>query len=162
MWIRTASLEDLETISAMLSETWHATYDGIYGREKVEELTRNWHSVPALKSRLTKPRSEFIVADDGEEISGMAFISQVDHEESMLHQLYVRPTAQGQGVGRMLLVECESVFPDVRRIRLEVEEANARAVTFYEANGFRQIGVNPDCGVKGSGIPAMIMEKTIW
>ncbi|WP_421859112.1 GNAT family N-acetyltransferase [Oricola sp.] len=162
MWVRTASQDDLETISAMLSETWHDTYDAIYGKDKVAELTAAWHSVQALKQRLTKPRSEFIVCDDGAEISGMAYVSQVDTETSMLHQLYVRPSTQGQGVGKMLLIEVESCFPDVRKIRLEVEEANDRAVKFYEVNGFRQTATTPDCGVKGSGIPAVIMEKVIW
>ena len=162
MWVRTASQDDLETISAMLSETWHDTYDAIYGKDKVAELTAAWHSVQALKQRLTKPRSEFIVCDDGAEISGMAYVSQVDTETSMLHQLYVRPSTQGQGVGKMLLIEVESCFPDVRKIRLEVEEANDRAVRFYEVNGFRQTATTPDCGVKGSGIPAVIMEKVIW
>ena len=162
MWLRTASLDDLETISAMLSETWHDTYDGIYGREKVAELTKSWHSVPALKQRITKPRSEFIVCDDGAEIAGMAYVTHVDFETSMLHQLYVRPTAQGAGVGKMLLIEVEGCFPDVRKIKLEVEEANDRAVKFYEANGFKRAGTTPDCGVKGSGIPAVLMEKVIW
>ena len=162
MWLRTASLDDLETISAMLSETWHDTYDGIYGKEKVAELTEAWHSVAALKQRLTKPRSEFIVCDDGAEITGMAFVSQVDAETSMLHQLYVRPTAQRQGVGRKLLIEVEACFPDVRKIRLEVEEANERALAFYQREGFNRVGMTPDCGVKGSGIPAVIMEKVIW
>ena len=162
MWVRTASLDDLAVISAMLSETWHDTYDGIYGREKVAELTKAWHSVDALKSRLTKPRSDFIVVDDGAEIGGMAYVSQVDGETSMLHQLYVRPGQQGQGLGEKLLIEAEACFPDVRKIRLEVEEANNRAVKFYERNGFRMVGTTPDCGVKGSGIPAVIMEKVIW
>ncbi|MCI5075843.1 GNAT family N-acetyltransferase [Oricola sp.] len=146
----------------MLTETWHDTYDSIYGKEKVAELTAAWHSVDALKQRMTKPRSEFVVCDDGAEISGMAFVSQIDADTSMLHQLYVRPAAQGAGVGKKLLIEVEACFPDVRKIRLEVEEANDRAVDFYGRNGFKKAGTTPDCGVKGSGIPAVIMEKVIW
>ena len=162
MWVRSASQEDLETISKMLTETWHDTYDKIYGREKVTELTSKWHSVPALKQRLNKPLSEFIICDDGAEIGGMAYASQTDNETTMLHQLYVRPETQGQGLGRTLLIEVEACFPDVRKIRLEVEEANERALKFYEANGFKVVGSTPDCGVKGSGIPAAIMDKVIW
>ncbi len=162
MWVRTASHDDLPVISAMLTETWHDTYDEIYGRDKVAELTRAWHSVAALKSRLNKPRSEFIVIDDGAEIGGMAYVSQIDTETSMLHQLYVRPSLQGQGLGEKLLVEAEACFPDMRKVRLEVEEANTRAIKFYERQGFKQVGTTPDCGVKGSGIPAVIMEKVIW
>ena len=162
MWVRTASSEDLTVISAMLTETWHDTYDSIYGHDKVTELTTAWHSVDSLKQRLTKPRSEFIVTDDGAEISGMAYVSQVDNETAMLHQLYVRPPQQGQGLGEKLLIEAEACFPDVRKIRLEVEEANNRAIKFYQNNGFKQVDTTPDCGVRGSGIPAIIMEKVIW
>ncbi|MEM0900361.1 MAG: GNAT family N-acetyltransferase [Pseudomonadota bacterium] len=162
MWVRTASPTDLETISAMLTETWHDTYDEIYGINKVTELTNAWHSVSALTQRLKKPRSEFIIVDDGAEIGGMAYVSQLDGETCMLHQLYVRPSQQGRGLGETLLVEAESCFPDVRRIRLEVEEANERAVKFYERKGFKRVGASSDCGVKGSGIPAIIMEKAFW
>lgn len=162
MWLRTASRDDLDTVSAMLSDTWHHTYDAIYGRQKVSELTNAWHSVAALKQRLTKPLSEFIVADDGAEIAGMAFASQIDQTVTMLHQLYVRPSMQGRGIGQMLLVEIEGSFPNIRRFRLEVEEANQRAVEFYRQNGYVHAGSTPDCGVKGSGIPAVIMEKALW
>lgn len=162
MWVRSASQEDLETVSNMLTETWHDTYDKIYGREKVAELTSQWHSVAALKQRLNKPRSEFIICDDGAEIGAMAFASQIDNETTMLHQLYVKPNTQGQGLGQKLLIEVEACFPDVRKIQLEVEEANDRAIKFYEANGFKMTGATQDCGVKGSGIPAVVMEKVIW
>lgn len=162
MWVRTASLDDLETVSSMLTETWHDTYDQIYGHEKVAELTSQWHSIPALKQRLSKPRSEFIICDDGAEIGAMAYATQIDNETAMLHQLYVRPNTQGQGLGQKLLIEVEACFPDVRKIRLEVEEANDRAIGFYQNNGFKKVGTTPDCGVKGSGIPAIIMEKVIW
>ena len=59
----------------------------------------------------------------------------------MLHQLYVRPAHQGHGIGGMLLdeiLELLSRTPSV--IRLEVEEANSRAIAFYEAYGFAQTG----------------------
>jgi len=48
------------------------------------------------------------------------------------------------------------------RCSLEVEEANDRAIAFYEREGFKRVDTTPDCGVKGSGIPAVIMEKVIW
>ena len=51
MFVRTASERDLETIKALLVETWHATYDAIYGVERVNEITTEWHSVAALKAK---------------------------------------------------------------------------------------------------------------
>jgi ribosomal protein S18 acetylase RimI-like enzyme len=162
VFIRTAGARDLEAIRALLVETWHDTYDAIYGRERVTEITDDWHSIAALTERLDKPNSEFIVADDGAGIRGMAFASLRDDGKTvMLHQLYVSPAQQGKGVGGLLLDEIEAAFPDADKVRLEVEEANATAVAFYLAQGFSQVGRTANCGKEQSGIPALIYERPI-
>ena len=160
MFVRTAGERDLPAIRDLLVETWHATYDGIYGAKRVSEITGEWHSLPALKTRLARPNSEFLVADDGREIGGMAFAAAAsDGKTVMLHQLYVRPSRQRRGVGRMLLCEIEDSFPDAERLRLEVEEANLPAVKFYRSHGFVQTGRTAHCGAESSNIPAALYEK---
>ena len=162
MFVRTASERDLETIKALLAETWHATYDAIYGVERVNEITAEWHSLAALKAQVVKPNSEFLVADDGKQIAGMAFAAATsDAKLVMLHQLYVRPGNQGGGIGRMLLDEVEQCFPEARTLRLEVEEANVQAIRFYTANGFVRAGTTANCGTEQSGIPALVFEKRL-
>jgi ribosomal protein S18 acetylase RimI-like enzyme len=123
MFVRTAGERDLKAVRDLLVETWHATYDDIYGVEKVNQITGEWHSLAALRARIDKPRSEFVLADDGRAIAGMAFASVVDGGKTvMLHQLYVRPAMQGRGIGGLLLDEVESAFPEAEKVRLEVEE----------------------------------------
>lgn len=160
MFVRTAGERDLEAVRALLVETWHATYDGIYGTAKVTEITDEWHSVARLKQRLGEPNSEFLVADDGKAIAGVAF-AQAQDETVKLRQLYVRPAMQGRGIGGMLLDEIEGCFPDARKVRLEVEPANERAVAFYLAQGFVETGTVSDCGRQGSGIAASVYERPI-
>lgn len=162
MFVRTASERDLETIKALLAETWHATYDAIYGVERVNQITAEWHSLASLKARLVRPNSEFLVADDGKQIGGMAYAAATtDPKVVVLHQLYVRPANQGAGIGRDLLDEIEQSFPEARVLRLEVEEANAGAIRFYAANGFFRAGETANCGAEQSGIPALIFEKQL-
>jgi ribosomal protein S18 acetylase RimI-like enzyme len=162
MFVRTAGPRDLPAIRALLVETWHDTYDAIYGRERVTAITDDWHSIPSLQARLDKPNSEFVVADDGKAIAGMAFASAIDEGKTvMLHQLYVLPARQGGGIGGLLLDEIESAFPDADKVRLEVEEANANAVAFYLGQGFSQVGRTANCGKEQSGIPALIYERPI-
>ena len=161
MFVRTASERDLAAIRTLLVETWHATYDAIYGARRVSEITDDWHSIASLKARLNRPNSEFLVADDGKRIGGMAYASATtDPKVILLNQLYVRPDCQRQGIGQSLLDEIEASFPEARTLRLEVEEANAPAIGFYEANGFRPAGRTVDCG-GGSGIPALVLEKRL-
>lgn len=160
MFVRTAGERDLEAIRDLLVETWHATYDAIYGAEKVSQINDEWHSPKALRARLDKPRSEFLVADDGVAIAGVAY-AEASGETALLKQLYVRPSMQGRGVGGLLLDEVEGSFPEARKLQLEVEEANGKAVTFYVAQGFAKVGMTSDCGSAGSGIAAAIYERPI-
>ncbi len=48
-------------------ETWHATYDGIYGWQRVAEITNAWHSLENLQAQLERG-DIFMVALLGEEI----------------------------------------------------------------------------------------------
>ena len=162
MFVRTASERDLAAVRALLVETWHATYDAIYGVERVTEITDDWHSIASLKARMGRPNSEFLVADDGKTIGGMAYAAATtDPKLVMLHQLYVLPSFQGKGIGKMLLDEIEESFPDARTLRLEVEAANTAALAFYRANGFAEASTTANCGAAQSGIPALVFEKAI-
>lgn len=162
-FVRTASERDLAKVSALLGETWHATYDALYGAAKVDELTGKWHSVPALKARLARRDAEFVVADNGRDIGGMGYaaMSETLKKGVVLHQLYVHPSFQRQGIGREMFAELETCFPDAEFMQLEVEPQNAAALSFYEAHGFRKIGETANCGDGQSGIAAIIMEKPL-
>jgi ribosomal protein S18 acetylase RimI-like enzyme len=162
MFVRAAAAPDLPAIRALLVETWHATYDGIYGSEKVTAITDDWHSIAALQARLDRLDAEFVVADDGVEIAGMAFASAADGGKSVqLSQLYVRPGRQGQGIGGLLLDEIVDSYPDAETVRLEVDPANPRAVAFYRAQGFVEVGRTENCGKDQSGLPALVMERAL-
>ena len=161
--MRTASERDLAKVSALLGETWHATYDALYGAAKVEELTEKWHSVPALKARLARKDAEFVVADNGKDIGGMGYaaMSETLKKGVVLHQLYVHPSFQRQGIGRDMFAELETCFPDAEFMQLEVDPQNRAALSFYEGLGFRKIGETSNCGDGQSGIAAIIMEKPL-
>ncbi len=161
MFVRTAGDRDLAAIRALLVETWHATYDAIYGTERVTEITDKWHSIASLKTRLTRPNSEFLVADDGKRIGGVAFAESVDGGGSVvLKHLYVLPSLQGRGIGGMLLDEVIDSFPEAHAIRLEVDEQNTRAIAFYEANGFvRSADVGEHAGA--SGKPTLVYRRPL-
>jgi ribosomal protein S18 acetylase RimI-like enzyme len=158
-YIRTASDRDLPAVQKLLGVCWHATYDGIYGRERVSAITAEWHSIASLKARLEKPYSEFIVAEGPDGIAGMAYASQSDPAFAALYQLYIVPKAQGRGLGAEMLAEIEAAFPDAKVIRLEVEAANEKAVRFYERNGFETVSRTENCGKEESGIAALLMQK---
>ncbi|WP_367714636.1 GNAT family N-acetyltransferase [Nitratireductor sp. GISD-1A_MAKvit] len=161
-FVRTASERDLAVVRALLVDTWHDTYDAIYGSARVAEISDAWHSLDALKARLKQPNSEFVVADNGRLIGGMAFAAtRNDGREICLHQLYVHPQFQGRGIGMALFSEIAQCFPQAREISLEVEEANSRARAFYEHLGFVEMGRSDDCGGAGFDLPALIYRRPV-
>eukprot|EP00913_Durusdinium_trenchii_P021294 g20007.t1 len=146
--------EDVAKIRSLLEETFHATYDGFYGAETVTRLVGAWHSAAAIRSRLQKKDGEFLVADDGRQIGGIGYAAAYPKmaKTVMLHQLYVQPAHQGEGVGRDIFAELETCFPDAEIMRVEVALPNKRAVSFYERLGFVElIAIFADDNVGGHG-----------
>lgn len=159
VFIRSATAKDLPQVEALLRRAFHAAYDSIHGAERIEDVSREWHSQSELKAQLSRAWSEFLLADTGTDIVGIAYASQNSEEFVMLHQLYVDPSMTGQGIGAELLTECFEAFPEAKAFRLEVDEKNPRAVAFYEGFGFKEISRTQNCGREGSNMPAIIMER---
>ena len=115
-----------------------------------------------MKDRIEKKGGEFLVADNGRQIGGMAYASMSAKmsKTALLHQLYVGPEFQRQGVGRDLFAELETCFPDAEIMRLEVEPKNTVAIAFYEGVGFSEVDrIERMAGI--DGFPGIVMEKSL-
>jgi len=134
--IRDAEAADLPAVRGLLVETWHATYDGIYGWQRVAEITNAWHSLDSLTAQLGRENGAFLVALVGGEIIATASARIERDRAALLTRLYVLPTYQGVGVGRTLLQVVLACFPQAPVARLEVESQNEPAIAFYERMGF--------------------------
>lgn len=134
--IRDAEAADLPAVRALLVETWHATYDGVYGWQRVAEITNAWHSLENLSSQLGREEGVFLVALVGEEIVATASARKERDRTALLTRLYVLPAWQGTGIGRTLLQVALACFPDAPVAKLEVENRNEAAIAFYERMGF--------------------------
>lgn len=159
VFIRTAAARDLPQIELLLRRAFHAAYDDIHGADRIEKVSGEWHSQAALKAQLERAWSEFLLADTGTDIVGIAYASQSSEDFVMLHQLYVDPSMTGQGIGTALLTECFEAFPEAKAFRLEVDEKNPRATAFYESFGYKEIARTRNCGRENSNMPAIIMER---
>lgn len=158
---RHARLADLPEIRRLLVETWHATYDTIYGATRVTELTDDWHSLANLAVHVNRTGSAFLVLMAGEELLGTSLARDRGAGEVMLDRLYLRQTALGRGLGKRLLHDTLAQFPDASLCRLEVEPQNVAALLFYEKQGFTIASQTGHCGGGTSGIIAHIMQKKL-
>jgi len=155
--VRPARRDELPAIRVVLVETWHDTYDPIYGAAEVREITDDWHSLDNLARGLNRVDHAFLVADADGAVVGTASATFDGDELITLDRLYVRPGRQGQGLGTALLDACVAHFPDASRLRLEVETHNGKGRAFYARRGFAELPPRSEAGDEGN----VVCEKAL-
>ncbi len=162
MWIRTASRNDINAIHDLLVETWHATLDDLVGREEVDRKIAHHYTTDMLKKMLSRPASEYVVADDGDMLHGVAYAAQGavkgDSEIALVLHLCVKPESRGQGIGQRLLIELEEAFPAARKIRVVLNKKDVRTQKFFEEQGYKHLGKSGD----NKSDNDVVLEKTLF
>jgi ribosomal-protein-alanine N-acetyltransferase len=105
------------------------------------------------------PTTLYLVATDGDEVTGYAATSIVDVAE--LQRIAVAATHRRTGVATDLLarVEHEVLARRVDRLLLEVREDNHGACAFYAARGFTELDRRPR--YYADGTTAVVLAKDL-
>ena len=140
--LRPYRAEDEDAAIALWLDTWQKAYPEIDFAARVAWWRERW------RTELV-PKAAIMVAETSGGLTGFVTIDGTGY----LDQLVVAPDHWGSKLADMLLDETKLLSPD--RITLLVNTDNARAIRFYERNGFSQAGgdVNPT-----SGRPVLKME----
>lgn len=160
VFIRTASKRDLPAIRDLLVETWHETFDSILGKDVVTRCAEEWGSDATLIAKMETPNSEYILADTGSSLCGIAYATG-EGKTVTLQQLYIRPELQGQGIGTELMQELFYCFDEAEEMQLYVHPENQGAIGFYRAGGFIETGRIEVEGPGGLSIPHVVLTRTL-
>ncbi len=117
----------------------------------------------ALRARLQRKHSEFVVADNGSELAGMGYAAMSESLEktAVLHQLYVLPKYQRHGVVATCSRELETCFPIGTHAGGGGSRRTCTPLAFYRAHGFVEVRKTSSCGDEQSGIPALISKSVL-
>ena len=120
-------------------ELWHRTWQQAYPRIDFAARLEWWRE--RWRADLV-PKAEIVVAEQDGEMIGFVTID----DEGYLDQLVVAPQSWGSGAARLLVDEAKRISPE--GVTLLVNKDNARAIRFYEHNGFVHAGddANPTSG----------------
>lgn len=91
----------------------------------------------------------YIKIGDADEVVGGIIIHDKGNGEYFLDTLYVRPSYQGQGIGRKAVNYIEKVFPDAKKWSLVTPYRDFRNHRFYESLGYVKVGELP---IKSEGM----------
>ncbi|MFN8375788.1 MAG: GNAT family N-acetyltransferase [Anaerolineae bacterium] len=143
--IRKANLEDIPQIRAVGSASWRATYTGIFPDEFIENALAQWWSEAIFQQSIPHSAACNLVAELDGHIVGTLLGTVNPGEEAQVHlfKLYIHPDYFGQGIGKQLWqTYLQHLAPGVKRVDLDVEPQNARAIQFYKRLSFQETGIN--------------------
>lgn len=148
--LRAATLADAALIASIHSTSWQATYrgllpDGFLDGEVSQERAAYW------EARLGAPGGERRIIQIAElEGEPIGFVCVEHQPESawgvLLDNLHALPGYQGIGVGKLLMRAAEDWARKLgeAQLYLYVLEGNTPAIGFYERQGWRFVGAEPD------------------
>ena len=148
MLVRSATPDDAERLSALAIQVWLHTYatEGI--SSTISSYVLSQFSTDRFTSLLLTQESKVLVAEVAENLVGFATVSfgtvcpKPATARAELATLYVQEHFHGNGVGRQLLREAESLalLNAGSSLWLTVNSKNHRAIDFYFKNGYKKIG----------------------
>lgn len=134
--IRNAVLQDIDLIRQLCFKVWPQTYSSIISQEQIDYMLEMMYSEASLKKQM-EDGAQFIIVYDGTVEVGFASFGETGPAIFKLHKLYVLPSQQGKGTGRLMLDYIVSAIKkqSASALQLQVNRRN-HAKLFYEKNGF--------------------------
>lgn len=141
--IAEGKITDIETIQEIAKITWPVTFKNILSAEQIQYMLQMMYSADALKKQMNIKNHKFLLAKDGSDCIGYASY-EVHYNKlpkTKIHKIYILPTVQGKGIGKLLIDKIAGIAENVadKSLLLNVNRDNA-AVKFYERVGFTVIG----------------------
>lgn len=159
--VRPATRTDVPAVRRVAERAWRAAHEPLVGSDAVDAFLAEFYDADSFRERLTRDDRHLRVAvhaDPGDEAGGADAVDgdvvgytlslPDDDDPAVFHlaHVYVAPDRWGEGVGRRLLADVETLAREAGadRLRLGVLAGNDRAVSFYERAGFERVDTGHD------------------
>lgn len=145
--IRRASQDDLLTIREMAQVVFRHTYRDILSDEQMEYMMDWMYSIRSLETQLSQGHTYYIAFCDEKPCGYVSVQPEGPDSDGVmvwhLQKIYVMPSEQGRGLGRLLFETavghvCADRSAGEIRMELNVNRSNP-AVGFYEHLGMKRL-----------------------
>ncbi len=140
MDFRKATTDDCGLVNSIAARIWAPTYSHLMSPRQLDYMFEMMYSPENLRHAMTEGGQTFLIfSDEGSDVGYVSFETLPDHD-FYLQKIYLLPGLQGRGSGRrmleLLLGHLRALDPAARRLGLNVNRQNIKAVCFYLRNGF--------------------------
>lgn len=161
--MRPATPDDIEAIHAIYA------HHVLKGLASFEEEPPSQAELRRRYDEIVHRRLPYLVADFGGTVAGYGYCglyrTRSAYRYTLEDSVYVRPDAQGRGVGRTLLAQlirsCEAL--GYRQLVAVIgDSANAASIGLHESQGFLRVGTLRSVGFKfGRWVDSVIMQRPL-
>jgi len=154
--------ESLQVVRDIADEVWPKTFAPILPPEQIPYMMRMMYAPEVMERELREGYRFAALLVDGVP-SGYVSWSPYHADTAKLHKVYLLTSCHGKGFGRMMLdyVSETCRAAGFRRLRLNVNKHNERAISVYRRNGFETVeSVKNDIG-GGFFMDDYVMEKRL-
>ena len=133
---------ELARIAEMAVRIWRAHYPGIISHEQIQYMLERMYAIETIRAEIRSQGIRYYqILADGQMVGFASMGPTSEPGMAKLHKLYVVPEVHGRGLGKRLLNHCETGMAQIgaRRLILAVNKRNAKAIAFYQRNGFAVI-----------------------
>ncbi len=148
MKLRRASAGDAAKLALIGAASFLETFANDHPGDATVTFIRDYHSEAAWAATLAKPDCAVWIVEEvagcpvGYAVLSPGSLPGTTPEDAELKRIYVLSRWHGTGIGRDLfeVAEAEARARGAKRLVLSVYTRNARAIRFYEKQGFVTIG----------------------
>ncbi len=160
--IREATLSDVPTIKALAEATWAPTYLPILSEEQVNYMFDVIYTEEALAQQMQDGQTFLLLYDNGQPVAFAAYSVKDENEKVYkLNKIYLLPSCQGKGLGKLLLTAAEE---EVRKKGAAILDLNVNrynnAKNFYERCGYH-VHLQEDIAIGPYWMNDYVMRKQL-
>lgn len=162
MTIRQANYNDISAISQLATEIWWPTYTDVIPDEQIEFMLGDMYSEEALNLQMAGGIIFLMVEREIMPVAFAAYsLTEPENQVYKLQKLYVLPSEQGKGTGKMLIAKVENLAIALggKILELNVNRKNP-AFDFYKKLGF-EIYETVDIPYQHFVLNDYVMRKTL-
>ncbi|OIQ97376.1 protease synthase and sporulation negative regulatory protein PAI 1 [mine drainage metagenome] len=145
LYCRIATVDDVELLASVSRKTFFDTYNEFNTKEDMDLYMAQYFNLQTLVDEINNPLNIFVFVYDGDELSGYVKLSDSHVPDKLkgftaleISRIYSIKEKIGKGVGKKLLDESIAIAKQKNKqlVWLIVWKENARAISFYQKNGF--------------------------
>ena len=154
---------ELAAVRAIAASIWPETFASILSPEQIVYMMKMMYAPEVMERELASGYRFEVLTVDGMDAGYISYSAYDLPGTAKLHKVYLLSRFHGQGYGTLMLKHAEARCRALgfRRLRLNVNKHNARAIRAYERNGFCTVeSVKNDIG-HGFFMDDFVMEKPL-